>query len=69
MSSHKKHERLQKIKEAVSNSKHLNEFEKSNAVKKIEEWIIEDKAEDLLYEELVKIAQKIENIFGELGFK
>jgi hypothetical protein len=36
-------------------------------MKKIEEWIVEDKAENLLYEELVKIAQKFEDILEEIG--
>ena len=69
MSLHKKQQRLQKIKDALSNSPHLTKEEKSIAIDKIQEWIVEDKAENLLYEELVKIAQKIEDILGELGLK
>ena len=58
---------IEKIKDALSSSPHLSEDEKSNAMRKIEEWIVEDKAENLLYEELVKIAQKFEDILEEIG--
>jgi hypothetical protein len=67
MSSHKKHEKIEKIKDALSSSPHLSEDEKSNAMRKIEEWIVEDKAENLLYEELVKVARKFEDILEEIG--
>jgi len=67
MSSHKHHEHLEKIKEAIKNSKDLTEEEKSNSLKHIEEWVEEDKATGTLYEELVKLTEKIEPILAELG--
>ncbi len=67
MSSHKHHEHLEKIKEAIKNSKELSEEEKSNSLKHIEEWIAEDKATGTLYEELLKLTGKLEPILAELG--
>ncbi len=67
MSSHKHHEHLERIKEAIKNSKDLSEEEKSNTLKHIEEWIAEDRATGTLYEELVKLTEKIEPILAELG--
>jgi len=67
MSSHKHHEHLEKIKEAIKNSQELSQEEKSNSLKHIEEWIAEDKATGALYEELVKLTSKLEPILAELG--
>ncbi len=67
MASHKHHEHLEKIKDAVKNSKELSDEEKSNTLKHIEEWIAEDKASGALYEELTNITAKIEPILAELG--
>ena len=67
MSSHKHHEHLEKIKDAIKNSKELSEEEKSNTLKHIEEWIKEDKASGILYEELLEITKKIEPLLAELG--
>jgi len=67
MSSHKKHEHLQKIKDAVINSKELSENEKTNTIKHIDEWIVEDKAEGMFLDELVKLASGIKPILVELG--
>ena len=67
MSSHKHHEHLEKIKEAIRNSRELSEEEKSNSLKHIEEWIEEDKATGALYEELLKLTEKFKPILAELG--
>ena len=67
MASHKHHEHLEKIKDAVKNSAELTEEEKSNTLKHIEEWIAEDKASGTLYEELTSITTKIEPLLAELG--
>ncbi|SFV50114.1 hypothetical protein MNB_SM-7-1521 [hydrothermal vent metagenome] len=67
MSSHKHHEHLERIKEAVKNSKELTQEEKSNSLKHIEEWIEEDKATGILYEELIKLSEKFEPLLAELG--
>ncbi len=67
MPSHKHHEHLQKIKDHIENSDILDENEKSDGVKKVEEWIAEDKGFGLLYDELVKLSAKFEPILQELG--
>jgi hypothetical protein len=69
VSLNKKHENLEKIKNALKESEHLSESEKSQAVKHVEEWVLEDKAEGLLYEELIEIASGIKMVFSELGIK
>ncbi len=68
MSSHKHHEHLQKIKDAVTNSKELSEDEKTDTIKRIDEWLLEDKAEGIFVDELIKIASGIRPILTELGF-
>ena len=67
MSSHKHHEHLSKIKEAVVDSKVLNESEKSQTIQRLDEWIAEDKAEGIIYEELVELAAGIRPLLAELG--
>ncbi len=67
MSSHKHKEHLEKIKDAVIHAKELNEDQKSDSVKRIEEWVMEDKAFGLLEEELLEISEYFETLFAELG--
>jgi hypothetical protein len=67
MSSHKNHEHLNRIKDAVINSKELNEDEKTNTIKHIDEWLLEDKAEGLFIEELLDLTSAIKPILAELG--
>ncbi len=67
MSAHKHKEHLEKIKEAVKNTKELDESQKSDSVKHIEEWIEEDKAFGTLKEELLNISEYFEVLFAELG--
>ncbi len=67
MSSHKHHEHLERIKDAVVNSKELTQEEKTNTIKHLEEWVAEDKAEGIFTEELLKIASGIRPILVELG--
>ena len=67
MSSHKNKEHLTKIKDAVVKTKELNEDQKSDSVKRIEEWYEEDKAFGLLKEELLEISEYFEVLFAELG--
>jgi len=66
MSSHKRHEELERIKDAIKNAD-LSEEEKSNAWKHIEEWYAEDRAFGTLYEKLAEISPKIEALMEELG--
>jgi len=67
VSSHKHHEKLTQIKDAVIKSKELSEEEKSNTIKHIEAWIVEDKAEGIIADELLAIASGIRPILKELG--
>ncbi len=67
MSSHKHHERIQSIKERVITASQLSEAEKSQTIKHLEEWVVEDKAEGIFYEELLGITQNIKPILAELG--
>jgi hypothetical protein len=68
MSSHKNHENLEKIKSAVYTAKHLNENEKSQTIQRLDEWITEDKADGIFYEELLDITQGMKSILKDLGF-
>jgi len=67
MSSHKHHEHLNRIKEAVKTSEHMNEDEKTNTIKHIDEWLAEDKAEGMFVEELLNVASSIRPILAEMG--
>ena len=67
MSAHKHKEHLQQIKEKVQSSEQLSHEEKSQTIERIEEWIAEDKAEGIIYEELIELAQGIKPILAELG--
>ncbi len=67
MSAHKHREHLQRIKEAVTKSEKLDENQKSDSVKRIEEWVEEDKAFGLLKEELLNISEYFEVLFAEIG--
>jgi len=67
MPSHKHHEHLETIKENIAASEVLSESEKSAGVKTVEEWIAEDKAFGLLYEELLKLSSKFDPLLKELG--
>jgi len=69
MSSHKHHEHLTTIKEAISKTNNLNEDEKSQSVKIVEEWFLEDRASGTLKQELLKISLYFEELFSELGIK
>ena len=67
MSSHKHHEHIQKIKNEVEKSLLLSEAQKSETLKRLEEWVAEDKAEGIFYKELLEISQSIKPILMELG--
>lgn len=67
MSSHKHKEHLERIKEKVVATEYLNEKEKSDTIKRIDEWLLEDKANGTFVNELREITTKIEPILAELG--
>ncbi len=58
---------LEKIKEAVDSSNKITDDEKTLAVKKIEEWYMEDKGMELLEEQLMSITKEIGPILEEMG--
>jgi hypothetical protein len=67
MPSHKHRKHLENIKEQIIASETLSETEKNEGVKRVEEWIAEDKGFGLLYEELIKLSAKFDPLFKELG--
>ena len=58
---------LENIKENIHKSKHLSEEEKSDSVKRIEEWYAEDQAWGTLISELSEISPKVKSILVNLG--
>jgi len=69
MSSHKHHEHLEVIKNSIHTTPDLDESQKSESIKRIEEWVLEDRAFGTLKNELLKISLFFEEIFSELGVK
>ncbi|SFV74688.1 hypothetical protein MNB_SM-3-579 [hydrothermal vent metagenome] len=67
MSSHKHHEHLERIKDAIHKTDKLDESQKKSSVKIIEEWYAEDLAFDALQNQLLKVSIFFEDLFGELG--
>ena len=64
MSSNKQH--LEKIQNAIKVAP-LSEDEKSDSMKRVEEWVLEDRAFGTLKNELMEISEYFEVLFGELG--
>jgi len=60
-------EKLKEVKKRVKAHKEMSEEEKSNTIKKIDEWILEDKAEGIIVNELTEISKKIVPILEEIG--
>lgn len=67
--SHKLKEHLEKIKEDISKTDMLDESQKTDSVKRIEEWAIEDKAFGTLKNELFEMSVFFEKLFAELGIE
>ncbi len=61
--------KLDRLKEEIKKSAKLKEEEKEQALSKINEWYIEDKAEakGVIGEELMKISSKITPLLEEIG--
>jgi len=59
--------KYEKLKEGIQKTDKLTEEEKANSVKKIEEWIKEDRAFGLIYDELAEYNIAFKEIFKELG--
>ncbi len=60
-------EKLEELKKKIKDHKHLSQEEKSNTIKKIDEWLLEDKAEGIFINELLDISKKIAPILEEIG--
>jgi hypothetical protein len=60
-------EKIEDIKTAIVESDILSEEEKSQSMKHIEEWITEDRAFGLIYDELLEVNEIFKEIFRELG--
>ncbi len=60
---------MTRIRENIIKTNQLSEDEKSDSMKRIEEWELEDRAFGTLKLELVKISEFFEEIFSELGIK
>ncbi len=59
--------KYKKLKEGIQKTNKLSEEEKTSTIKKIEEWIKEDRAFGLIYDELVEYNIAFKEIFKELG--
>ena len=69
MSSHKRKEHLESIKEAIDKTNNLDDNQKSESMRRVEEWALEDRAFGTLKQELVKVSEMFEEMFSELGIK
>jgi len=58
---------LETIKENIDKSGALSEEEKSDSMKRIEEWYAEDQAWDALMVELSEISPKVKTVLADLG--
>ncbi|MBU1667343.1 hypothetical protein KKC13_02930 [bacterium] len=59
--------KYKKLREAIDQSDKLSKEEKTQSVQHIEEWITEDKAFGLIYDELIEVNEVFKEIFKELG--
>jgi len=57
----------EQLKDAISKTDNLTEEQKTQSVKNIEEWMTEDRAFGLIYDELVEYNIAFKEIFKELG--
>ena len=69
MSAHKLKNYLQQIKEKVDQTDMLSDEQKADSVKRIEEWVAEDKAFGTLKNELIEMSLFFEKLFAELGLE
>lgn len=67
MSSHKLKAHLEKIKDEVNKTDMLTDEQKADSVKRIEEWVMEDRAFGTLKDELMQMSVFFEKLFAELG--
>ena len=67
MSAHKDHSHLEKVQDGIKESTLLSDEEKSLTMRYIDEWLLEDRAEGTLYNELANLASGIKPMLAELG--
>jgi hypothetical protein len=60
-------ERIEEIKSAIDSSDKLTLEEKSQSIQHLEEWIAEDKAFGVVFNELMEVNEVFKEIFKELG--
>jgi hypothetical protein len=58
---------LETIKENIDKSEALSQEEKSDSMKRIEEWYAEDRAWEALMAELSELSPKVKTILADLG--
>ncbi len=58
---------LEKIKDSIDKSDTLTEEEKSDSMKRIEEWYREDQASGTFMQELSELSPAIKALLAELG--
>jgi len=58
---------LETIKENIDKSGALSQEEKSDSMKRIEEWYAEDQAWEALMVELSEISPKVKTVLADLG--
>ncbi|EIF51849.1 MULTISPECIES: hypothetical protein [Sulfurovum] len=58
---------LEKIKDTIDKSQTLSEEEKSDSMKRIEEWYREDMASGTFMQELSELSPTIKALMAELG--
>jgi len=59
--------KYEQLKEAITKTDKLNAEQKTQSVKNIEEWVTENRAFGLIYDELVEYNIAFKEIFKELG--
>lgn len=59
--------KYEQLKEGIKKTDKLSDEEKTNSVKKIEEWVKEDRAFGLIYDELAEYNIAFKEIFKDLG--
>ena len=58
---------LETIKENIDKSDALSQEEKSDSMKRIEEWYAEDKAWEALMAELSELSPKVKTLLADIG--
>ncbi len=61
--------KLENLEKEIKKTDKLSEEHKEQALGKIKEWYIEDKAEGLLGKELLKITKEIAPMLEEIGLE